>query len=148
MQKEDAMKRIRAAKSAHLQWRARAQALVAGLPMDDSKVPVMHTDCKFGQWYYGDGQELGSLDSYRAIEVPHEILHGVYMKIFKALHEEDERSALAKLFGKKSKHKDLALQEARGYLSELVDVSGTLLATIEELEKDLKGMSNDEIREL
>jgi len=44
--------------------------------------------------------------------------------------------------------KDLALEEARGYLSELVDVSGTLLAAIEELEKDIKGMTDDEIREL
>ncbi|MCG6869636.1 MAG: CZB domain-containing protein [Gammaproteobacteria bacterium] len=142
------MKRIRAAKSAHLQWRARAQALVAGLPIDESKLPVIHTDCKFGRWYYGEGQGLGSLDSFRAIEVPHEVLHGVYMKIFKALHQEDDRSALAKLFGKKNKHKEAALEEARGYLSELVDVSGTLLTAIEVLEKDLKGMTDGEVQKL
>ena len=148
MTKQEIMKRLRIAKSAHLQWRARAQALVAGIELDDEKVPIIHTDCKFGQWYYGDGQDLASLPSFQAIEKPHEILHAIYMKIFKTLHGDDERSTLQKLFGKKSNFKQKQLEKSKEYLNELIEISKTLLMAIEQLENELKSMTDSEIEKL
>lgn len=52
-------------------------------------MPVIHTDCAFGQWYYGDGQDLDSMNTFREIEEPHERLHEAYMRIFKAMSEEE-----------------------------------------------------------
>lgn len=141
MNKEEVLQKLRMAKSAHIQWRARAQALVAGIGVDEDKIPMIHTDCKFGQWYYGDGQDLASLPSFKAIEEPHEILHSVYMKIFKVLHGDDERSGWKKLFGKQSDFKDTQLKQAKEYLNELVEISKTLLLAIEVLEQDIEAKS-------
>lgn len=150
MDKQDTLQRLRAAKSAHLQWRARAQALVAGVEVDEDKIPMLHTDCKFGQWYYGDGQDLASLESYKAIEEPHEILHAVYMKLFQALHGEvqDNRSGWQKLFGKKTDLQAEQVARAKEHMDELVDISKTLLASIDVLESELKGMDDEAIQAL
>ena len=141
MTKQEVLQQLRTAKSAHIQWRARAQALVAGIAVDEDKVPMIHTDCKFGQWYYGDGQDMASLSSFQAVETPHEVLHAIYMKIFKVLHGGDDRSAWQKLFGKKSNFEDIQLEQANKYLKELVDVSNTLLTAIELLENDIKAVN-------
>lgn len=148
MDRHEILKRLRLAKSAHLQWRARAQALVSGVELDDEKIPVIHTDCKFGQWYYGEGQDLASLETFQAIEKPHEILHAVYMKIFKSLHGEDKRSMVQKLFGKKIDFKQQQLDQAKVHLSELIEISKTLLEAIQHLESEIKSMSDEEIVKL
>jgi predicted metal-dependent phosphoesterase TrpH len=148
LDKQEAMQRLRAAKSAHLQWRARAQALVAGVDVDEDKIPMLHTDCKFGKWYYGEGQDMASLSSFKAIEEPHEILHSVYMKLFQALHGEVEQTGWRKLFGKKADHKAEQLEKAQEHLDQLVDISKTLLASIEVLESELKSMNDEEVKAL
>lgn len=148
MTKTDALQRLRSAKTAHLQWRARAQALVAGVSIDEDKLPMLHTDCKFGQWYYGDGQDLSSLEAFKSIESPHELLHAVYMKLFQTLHGEDDRSGWAKLFGSKADFKDKQIAEAKRHLDELVDISKTLLSTIEVLESELKDMDDAAVEAL
>ena len=39
--------------------------------------------CAFGKWYHGAGKEhFGHLDTYSGIEVPHQILHKLYSKIY------------------------------------------------------------------
>jgi len=141
MRKEEVLQQLRAAKSAHIQWRARAQALVAGIEMEKDKIPIIHTDCKFGQWYYGVGQKMAALPSFKAVETPHEILHDIYMKIFKVLHGEDERSGWQKLFGKQSSFEDAQLVKAKEYLKELVEISKTLLTAIDLLENDIKAIN-------
>lgn len=145
MDKHELLKRLRAAKAAHLQWRARAQALVAGVDIDEDKIPMLHTDCKFGQWYYGDGQDLAELASFRAIEEPHEILHSVYLKLFQTLHGEveDTRTGWKKMFGRKANVKEQQQIEAKKHLEDLVDISKTLLAAIEVLESEIKAMEDE-----
>lgn len=61
MTKKEIIIKLRAAKASHIQWRAYAQAIVGGFSVDQNHVPVIHTNCKFGQWYYGKGQILSSL---------------------------------------------------------------------------------------
>jgi hypothetical protein len=110
---------------------------------------MLHTDCKFGKWYYGEGQDLAPLAAFKAIEEPHELLHAVYMKLFQALHGDvEERSGWKKLFGKKVDAKAEQLAKANQHLEELVDISKTLLGTIEILEEELKSMDNPEIEAL
>jgi len=146
MNKKEVLQRLRAAKSAHLQWRARAQALVSGIEVDSDKIPMIHTDCKFGQWYYGDAQNMVSLSSFQAIEEPHKSLHTIYMSLFNVLHGEDKRSGWQKLFGKKSSFEAKQLERANVYLNELIETSKILLAAIDLFENEVKAMSDETVK--
>lgn len=139
------MSELRLAKSAHIKWRSYAQALVAGLPVNQEHVPVIHTDCKFGKWYYGSGQQLSSLSSFSAIATPHETLHQIYIEIFKVLFGKDERSALQKLFGSNAKLKKKNQQEADALMEKLISTSGTLLEAISLLEGEIKDLAEEEL---
>lgn len=147
MDKKQLISHLRAAKSAHIKWRSYAQALVAGLPVGDDQVPVIHTDCTFGKWYYGPGQRLSSLPTYHAIEAPHEALHGIYMQIFKLLFEVEETGFFQKLIGA-SKKRDDRKEQLNALLNSLIEMSKTLLAAIEMLEQDVLHMEEGEIAAL
>jgi hypothetical protein len=145
MSKKEIISHLRSAKSAHIQWRSYAQALVAGIPVEQDHVPVVHTSCKFGKWYYGPGQQLSSLSSYNAIDAPHEMLHQIYMKIFKLLFGKDERSGFEKLFGSNAKLKQEHQEEADLLMQKLLSISETLLEAITLLEEEIKDMSEEEL---
>lgn len=147
MDKREIVAKLRSAKSAHIKWRTYAQALVSGLDVDDDKVPVLHTDCSFGQWYYGSGQSLTSLRSYKALEHPHEMMHQLYLKLFQHMFEEQDMSMFRKLIGKK-KSKSEHDAETSKLLKDVIEMSKTLLEAIEVLEADVLHMSEDEIEEL
>lgn len=148
MNKKEVLSQLRLAKSAHIQWRSYAQALVAGIPVEQDHVPVVHTNCKFGKWYYGPGQQLASLGSFSAIDTPHEMLHQIYMKIFKLLFGEDDRSTFKKLFGSKSKTKQQNSEKAEALMQKLIAVSGTLLEAINLLEREIMEMPEEELSKL
>ena len=148
MNKREVMSTLRGAKAAHMQWRARAQALVAGIPVNKDHIPVMYTDCKFGKWYYGEGQRLVRFSAFQAMEDPHEQLHLVYMEIFKHLFGDDERSGWAKLFGSKKRHRERQLAAAEVLLPRLVGISQTLLDTISLLEKEIEAAPEEDLTDL
>ncbi len=148
MDKKTAITELRRAKSAHIQWRSYAQALIAGIPVEKDHVPVIHTSCNFGKWYYGTGQGLSSLASYKGIEAPHEILHKIYINIFQLLFGDDNRSTMEKLFGSKTKLKEENQAKAEELMKKLVSVSATLLESIELLEAEIMSMSEDELASL
>jgi len=123
--KEELLGVIRRAKSSHIRWRAYAQGMVSGVPVADDRLPIKHTDCKFGQWYYGEGaQQLGDLEVFKDVEVPHEMLHAVYAQI----HE------IVAVNGNTA--------EAHDKLEELIAISRTLLEQIEILEQEVGAMHN------
>ena len=148
MQKVDALTMLQSAKSAHIQWRARAQVLVAGVPLEKEQVPVVYTDCKFGKWYYGAGQQLSALETYRAVEDLHQQLHMIYLQIFNRLFGDDDRSALKRIFGSKKKHVAENAAEAQRLLPQLIGVSETLLEAIGVVENQIRHMSEDEFNSL
>jgi hypothetical protein len=117
--KTELLSRIRRAKSSHIRWRAFAQGLVAGVKVNEERLPVMHADCQFGQWYYGEGRALlGQVAIFNDIEGPHEMLHAVYAKVYQLVC--DGHTA-----------------KARSKLDELVAVSRTLIEQIELLEAEI-----------
>ncbi|MDP3482058.1 MAG: CZB domain-containing protein [Sulfuricella sp.] len=119
LDKDEAQRMLRKAKSAHIKWRSYAQGLVAGLDIAEDKAPVQHTDCSFGKWYYGMGQQaLGHHELYEGIEVPHRILHQIYGEIYHYIEK-----------GKADKAKER--------LPHLVEISRTLLEAIALLEQEI-----------
>lgn len=147
MDKREIINTLHAAKAAHMQWRARAQALVAGISVEKEHVPVLYTDCKFGKWYYGDGQQLADFPTFKGLEEPHQQLHLVYMEIFKHLFGEDQRSGWAKLFGSKRAHRGREMAAAESLLPQLIGISQTLLECLDMVEKEVNGISQEEFAE-
>lgn len=149
MDRKDLLARLRASRAAHIQWRSYAQGLLAGLPLEQEKVPVLHTDCRFGQWYYGDGQALAHLPTYQAIEGPHDTLHAIYACIVETLFGERGRPGfLARLFGR-TKSADARRQaDAEALMDKLIGVSETLLAALDLLEKEINALSEEELQAL
>jgi len=146
MNKKEILQQLRMAKSAHIQWRSYAQALIAGIEIEHNHVPVIHTDCRFGKWYYGPGQSLSSLSSFKAIDAPHEMLHQIYIKIFQLLFQDhDNRSTFGKIFGSKKKLQQQNQQEAEALMKKLVAVSETLLEAIGMVEQEILVTSEEEL---
>lgn len=148
MTKKDIIQQLRAAKAAHIQWRAYAQAIVGGFSVDQNHVPVIHTNCKFGQWYYGKGQMLSSLSTYAAIDGPHAMLHQVYMEIFKLMFGETKTSFLGGLFTSKEKLRQKNQKQAEELMQNLISVSETLLEAINMLEQEVMNLTDDEVAQL
>jgi len=110
---------VRRAISSHIRWRAYAQGLVAGVPVTEDKLPVAHTECRFGKWYFGEGMSaFGHLQIFKDIQGPHETLHAVYAQI----HELVSRQRLA---------------EAEAKLAQLTAISRTLIEQLELLEAEV-----------
>jgi hypothetical protein len=147
MDKKQVISHLRAAKSAHIKWRSYAQAIAAGLPVSEDQVPVIHTDCAFGKWYYGTGQKLSGLPSFQAIETPHETLHAIYMQMFKLIFDTEERGFFQKLIGA-SKRRDDRKEQLNTLLNSLVEMSKTLLAAIELLEQEVMQMDEHDVAAL
>lgn len=146
--KADILNNLRGAKAAHLRWKAHARAIVEGLPLEEGHVPLIHTDCNFGKWYYGPGQALSTLNSYAALDEPHEQLHLVYMKIFKLLFGDDDKSMFSKLFGSRAKADKKNHVEAEVLMAKLAGISNDVVVLLNSLEKEVLSMSDDEIEAL
>jgi hypothetical protein len=144
MNKAETVEQLHNAKKAHVKWVQRAKALIEGLPVEKESIPVDCTDCKFGQWFYGEGQNLNAIpgmDCLHEIETLHFNLHDIYMKIFKLYFGEMNRSFFSKLFNMKNKISDSDKEKAKEYYEQLLDVSHQLLAVIDRLERRLHAMS-------
>lgn len=117
--KQELLDIIRRAKSSHVKWRAYAQGLVAGVEVKEENLPVKHTDCRFGKWYFGEGREIfGSLAIFRDIQGSHEMLHSVYEQIYELVRKQ-------------------RLEEAQSKLTQLMDISRSLLEMLNLLEEDV-----------
>lgn len=146
MNKSDILEKIRAAKRSHVTWVKRARSLIDGVPVDKEKVPVMPTDCIFGQWYYGEGRQLSKLPSFQAIEDPHNHLHETYTKIFRLLFGDSHPSFFARVLGLKYKPKKNDLDRANELFKELQAWSDIIIGRLEKLEEQIKSLTEAGIR--
>jgi hypothetical protein len=119
-QKRELLDTVRRAKSSHVRWRAYAQGLVAGVAVKDENLPVKHTECRFGKWYFSEGMEtFGHLEVFRDIQGAHEMLHAVYEQIYVLVGKKDFVQAQAKL-------------------DQLLEISRTLLEELALLEQEIE----------
>jgi len=150
MNKAETVEHLHSAKKAHVKWVQRAKALIEGLPIEKDAIPVDCTECKFGQWFYGDGQNLNAIpgmDCLHEIETLHFDLHDMYMKIFKVYFGDMNRSLFSKLFNLKKRVSDTDKEVARNYYDQLLSISHELIEVIDRLERRLHAMSSDAFEE-
>ena len=154
MEKEHVLEHLRSAKAAHIKWVQKAKLLINGLDVKEDAIPVDSTECKFGKWFYSDGQVLNGLtnnpqESMAKIEKLHFQLHDIYLQIFNIYFNKPKLGFFAKLFG--NKRKDLGASEitsAKNFYEEMEQVSRDLLDEINRLERRLIAVSEEQIKEL
>ncbi|MFT7859759.1 MAG: CZB domain-containing protein [Sulfurimonas sp.] len=155
MKKEEVLEHLRAAKSAHIKWVQKAKLLINGVEVKEDSIPVDSTECKFGQWFYSDGQILNSLSNnplecMQSIEKLHFDLHDQYLKIFNIYFSEEKKGGFfAKLFGFKRKTISSTEHElAETYYHEMAEISKKLLDEINRLERRLIAIPEEKIEQL
>ena len=155
MKKEEVLSHLRAAKSAHIKWVQKAKLLINGLDVSQDAIPVDSTECKFGQWFYSDGQILNALSNnplecMQSIEKLHFDLHDMYLNIFTIyFSEEKKKGFFAKLFGFKRKELSSAEEQlAHDYYDKMEKISHELLDEINILERRLIAVSEEKINAL
>jgi len=141
MKLADTVDQLRNARAAHKAWVSRAEALIEGIPLEKDQVPMFPTDCVFGKWYYGEGQQLKRLSEFADLEEPHEELHKVYMRIFKLLFDEPDTSTIGRLFGQARRAKSKQLEEASALIPGLRTLSDQMTQILERLEHRLLSLA-------
>jgi len=140
MKKEEVLKKIRAARRAHVIWVDRARSLVNGFPVHKDQIPIEVTSCDFGKWFYCDGQILLVIFSEVAIkrlEDKHRELHDAYMKIFKIYFDTSNQSLLAKLLKRRKRISDRERHMAMEDLQKLEVISDELVSYLNIIEKKM-----------
>ena len=155
MKKEDVLGHLRAAKTAHIKWVQKAKLLINGLDVKEDAIPVDSTECKFGKWFYSDGQILNALSNnplecMQKIESLHFNLHDVYLNIFSIYFSQEKKTGFfAKLFGVKRKQISAAEEQlAHDYYTEMEKISIELLDEINRLERRLIAVPDEKIDSL
>lgn len=153
MGKEIIVEHLRNAKAAHIKWVQKAKLLINGMEVKEDSIPVDSTECKFGKWFYSDGQVLNALSNnplecMAKIERLHFSLHDVYMNIFKIYFNKPKSGLFAKLFGKKKTINEYESNKALEYYTELEAISVELLDEINRLERRVIAIPEEKMKEL
>lgn len=140
MDKTTTLQSLSDAKKAHVKWVQRAKLLIEGLPIDEGAIPLSCTDCRFGEWFYSEGQKLNALGNMGClddIEKAHTTLHDEYMHIFKIYFSDTDRSFFSKLFSSKKKVSEIEQEKAKEHFIKLQAASEEVLDHIGRLERRL-----------
>ena len=153
MNKSDILTQLRAAKAAHINWVQRAKLLISGFDVNEDSIPVNSTECKFGKWFYSDGQLLSTIrnnpsECMTEIEDLHFQLHDVYLNIFSIYYNTEKKSFFSKLFGSKKKISDSDRELAKQYYIEMEEISKKLIENINRMERRIVAISDAEIEAL
>ncbi len=148
MKKQDIIWKLRDARKSHKRWVNYALALIQGIPVEKDQVPVIATDCAFGQWYYGMAQSLKKLPSFEAIEEPHTQLHDIYIEIFNLLFGQKKSGFFSKLLGKSARIDEQNRKLAMEKYKQLDRLSREIIQRLEALEKEVQAMDADELEAL
>ncbi len=153
MTKETILEQLHAARAGHIGWVQRAKLLLSGFDVKEDAIPLDSTSCKFGQWFYSDGQKLRTLhesspELWNRIEAYHIQIHDIYLNIFKIFYGTGKKGFFAKLLGSKKKVSDADRETAQGYLDDIRRVSKQLIHEIEQLEKEVLAIDGSRIAAL
>ena len=154
MEKEHVLEHLRSAKAAHIKWVQKAKLLINGLDVKEDAIPVDSTECKFGKWFYSDGQVLNGLtnnpqESMAKIEKLHFLLHDIYLQIFNIYFNKPKLGFFARLFGNKKKEIGSSeIKAAKDFYDDMEQVSRDLLDEINRLERRLIAVSEEQMKEL
>jgi len=148
MMRNQIIQKLHTAKRSHLAWVGRAELLTQGHEIEKEQIPVLHTDCAFGDWYFGDGQMLNDLPEFQEIDPAHKRLHDAYASVFKLITQEENASAFSKLLGIAKRKKEADQPVIHQYMNDLEQASQSVIGSLERLESRLRAMNDEEFEQL
>jgi len=153
MQKDEVLNHLRQAKSAHIGWVQRAKFLIEGVSISENAIPVNQMECRFGKWFYSDGQRLqyirnNPVECMVEIEELHSQLHSVYFNIYTIYYLKDKKGFFTKIFGKKDRVSQEEKELAREYYKDIEILSKELLKQLTMMERRIIVLSAEEIESL
>ena len=128
----DIITRLEQARISHLHWIANAEALIRGVPLDKASVPLLDTDCQFGQWYHGEGRILRHFQHYDMLHHYHHQVHRIYMDIFTILYGKNDKKSILQWLGIQRELHDDKRQKAQALLPQLKNNSQELLIVLDQ----------------
>ncbi|MFW6020479.1 MAG: CZB domain-containing protein [Guyparkeria sp.] len=138
------IQKLHDAKRSHLAWVGRAELLTQGFEIRKEQIPVLHTDCEFADWYFGDGQVLNALPEFQAIDALHKRLHDAYAAVFKLITEEENASAFSKMLGIAKRKKEADKPIIHRHMINLEQASRQVIESLDALEHRLHEMNDED----
>lgn len=153
MNKEHTLNHLREAKASHVKWVQRAKMLINGITVKEEAIPINSTECKFGLWFYHDGQKLNALSNnplecMGTIEKLHFELHDIYLHIFNIYFNRPKKGFFSKMFKKNNDISPTEKRIAEEYYEKLEAVSHKLLNEINRLERRVLAVPQEKLTSL
>jgi hypothetical protein len=154
MDKKVVIGHLRSARVAHIKWTQRAKLLISGVEVEEDAIPVNSTECKFGKWFYTDGQKLNAIsnnpaESMANIEKLHFELHDTYLNIFTIYFNKPKKGFFAKIFGsRKNSISNADSQKAKEHYTKMENISQDLVDEVNRLERRMLAIPENKLKEL
>jgi hypothetical protein len=144
MDKEAILRRIENIKKVHKNNFTHVEFLIKGLPLKDEPVALSPYECQFGQWLYGDAQEL--IDNlgkrfYDEIEAIHIQWHEEYRVIYNIYFDRKKSTLFGKLFSKYNTPNQMDQEKAKAHLDDLEQTTKNLLKKMDALMRRINAVS-------
>ncbi len=155
MTKEDVLKHLGAAKSAHIKLVQKAKSLIDSIDMSEPTSPINFKESDFGKWFYGDGQKLSGLSNnplscMENMQKQHLALYEINESIFNIYFGENQKAGFfSKMMGSANKPVDDAGRKlALEYYENMQSTLNDLESEISRLERRLSALSEEKIEAL
>ncbi|BDY13120.1 hypothetical protein [Hydrogenimonas cancrithermarum] len=129
MKKEDAVKHIEAAITAHERQLKTSRFMAYGMKVDEKDAALHEKVCSFGAWLYENIEWLKRFfgaSTIEEIEKLHSLWHNENRKIYDLYLKKNTKGLLGKLFGPSGIEKG-DIDRAKAYYADLKSVSDALL---------------------
>lgn len=152
MNKEEILGQLKIGKAVHIGWLQKAKHIIDNFTINENSIPVTSTECKFGLWFYTDGQRLNSLrnnspQSMKNVENLHYALHETYQDIYDIYYGGKSTGFFSTKFGKrKVKDEDIIL--AQSYYEKMKKITDELIHEFTRIERRITVISNEEINSI
>ncbi len=152
MDREEILNQLKIGKAVHSTWLQKAKQIIDGFTINESSTPLSSTECKFGIWFYTDGQRLKNIrnnpaQSMTNLEELHYKLHDIYSNIY-YIYYGSEKGFFKKKFGKKSnvsKEDKILSQE---YYTQMQNTAKDLIQELSRMERRITVINADEIKDI
>ncbi len=130
---------IASARINHMKWKSYFELSlrdISKFEINMDEVQPISTECKFGEWYYGDGQELRNFNVFHEVEKVHEKIHEIYFKIVGVINKDDKSIFTSKRSYLQTKQfvVDELLMDMNNYSSILRSLLSQLEASVHKME--------------
>jgi len=147
MTKNEILKNLNLARTAHLAWVRKAQLLVHSTDaISKNQLPLKANDCSFGNWFFNAGQVLFCIMSeklVKGVENTHEELHNSYLKIFKIYFDQEENRLF--ILERPKEIDPLLQKKAEKELRNLENISEELIALLDRIESNFTQLDDDDL---